>query len=1114
MGEGRKRIALFVGQADESYQSKFITGFLASAFGSDMDVCVFSMYHKYQNTAVREQGEANIFSLMRPEMFDGAVILEDTIQTADAALALEEKLQRSFDKPVLVIEKDSPYFPSIFTECHDAVVELVSHLIEVHGYKDIAFLSGKKWHKHAKQRLKAVQDALESHGLTLPEDRIIYGDFWYQSGELCADVLLASEKGLPEAVVCANDAMAIGLCKALTERGVKIPADIAVVSYDSTFEGQTAPKSITSSLIPAEEAGRYAAGYMDNIFHGMKNEPYTAQPYLVIGESCGCKHTNIPEFDMKRREWGTDISEEGFDSVNNTMAEELLIQTSLADLLGTVYSYAFQIKGAESFHLCLCERWKYMDGSHNLACPNEGYTDKMIYAVRYRSDRKDGLAGLERIFDTEELLPELAEPADKPRAWFFTPVFFENQNFGYAAVEYGSAPRSYDETYRRWIGLVSRGIEGLRRAVTARNLQTQLDKLKSGKFAAMTAAYDRLDEDEKADYELVTKILDDNLLSYRFQPIVNAKDGGIYSYEALMRSATDKRVPPLSIVKYADMQNRLADVERATFKNVLALVEDNMDIIGDAKIFINSIPGVRLTGEDMEEIEGYLKHLGDTVVVELTEEAEMDDADLNRLKEMFKRMDVKIAVDDYGTGYSNVSNLLRYMPDYVKIDRVLLSDVQNKPQKQHFVKEVINFCHDNGIMALAEGIETTEELRACILLGADLIQGFYTGKPDNEFIGEIDEKVRHEIARYHEEYENGGAVRQYVAGKTNRVALTTLVRDGVSEIVVGQGAMIYKDITVFGTPGVKTNVHIRVEPDYRGRITLENACLSNDVKNPCIDLGENADVALVIVGENTLKNTGIRVPKSARLTLEGDGNLKIELRALDFYGIGNLPAEEHGELFLAMNGSLNIGGHGVNGACIGSGLGGKIRVVSGSVTIDADGHDIIGIGALSGNADVVLENTNISVEFNAQHGGGIGAVTGSSSVSVEQSSIKIYGDGNEGFAIGNLSGRNTELSVENSGVYISMNGVVLTAVGSLSGSTVLRLTDAMLKMDIAGDKSLALGGENGDVSMIARRSDIKWTINNTTGLDCCADSEDIVLINSGQRFIVNGEERQRPTQTE
>ena len=142
----RKRIALFAGQAEETYQSDFISGFLKTGFAADMDICVFSMYRKYQDTAERENGESNIFSLMNPERFDGAVILKDSIQTENAAQNLEEHLKEVFDKPIIVIEKESELFPSLCTDCYSAESELISHLIEVHGCHRIVFVGGKKWH--------------------------------------------------------------------------------------------------------------------------------------------------------------------------------------------------------------------------------------------------------------------------------------------------------------------------------------------------------------------------------------------------------------------------------------------------------------------------------------------------------------------------------------------------------------------------------------------------------------------------------------------------------------------------------------------------------------------------------------------------------------------------------------------------------------------------------------------------------------------------------------------------------------------------------------------------------------------------------------------------------
>ena len=1103
MSKNRKRIALFVGQADEIYQRRFITGFLEKAFAFDMDVCIFSMYRKYQDTAEREKGESNIFSLMMPDMYDAAVIIEDSIQTAGAADAIEERLHETFGKPVLVIERESKYFPSIFTDCYGAVVELVSHLIEVHGYKDIAFLSGKKWHEHAQMRLKAYRDAMEKHGLQVSEDRIVYGDFWYQSGEVCADYLLADGKKLPEAVVCANDAMAIGLGKAFAARGIKIPDDVAVVSYDSTDEGQTSPSTITSALIPSYEFGIYAAEYIFNSINGSETEPFTIDPPLLIGESCGCTETNMPTLTIRRQEWGTEISEEGFDSINNTMAENVLSQTDLGEYLGMIFSYAYQIKGASSFHLCLAPPWKYMSTDHAINVRNEGYPEKMIYAVRYNSGRKDGHVALDRTFDTKELLPALYEERDEPAAFFFTPVYAEKQCYGYACVSYGNTARSYDDIYRRWIGLVSRGFESIRRELVIQGMQEQLDKMKKSKFDAAGAAYDNLTAEEKEEYDLVGKILDGNLLTYHFQPIVNTVDGAIYSYEALMRSNTEKRISPLSIIKYADMQNRLADVERATFLNVLSIVDRQKPVIGSAKVFINSIPGVRIDDEDFMSVEKLLKKHSDTAVVELTEEAELSDEELNRLKEFFKRLNIKIAVDDYGTGYSNVSNLLRYMPNYVKIDRALLSEIQNKPQKQHFVREVINFCRDNGIKALAEGVETAEELRTVILLGADLIQGYYTARPSAELIPQIDENIRKEIVKYHKELAEGQASHSYIAGKTNRVNLSSLVKDGFTEIVVGQETMVYKDISIIGTPGLKTDIHMRIESGYTGRITLENVHFSNIKNRPTIQLGENNDVTLVIVGENFMHNSGINVPESSRFTLEGDGSLKFELESSDYYGIGAFTGERHGELVFMHSGTVAVQGRGVAGVCIGSDLGGKICIRSGIMILEADGNSCVGIGALSGDSDIVMDSGSVSVEISAINGVCAGSMYGNSRVKIRFCSFKGYCDGSNCVGIGSVKGSESITDISDSGMVVVLNAAYGTGVGALNGTTSLTMESASLKIDSNGEQALSVGGYSPDTVIKMNECDIRFSAGNELRRDTFADDENIIIRNSRVRFTVN-----------
>ena len=1099
----RKRIAVFVGQADEESQNCFITGFINSAFDYDMDVCVFSMYRKYQNTQGREKGESNIFSLFQPDLFDGLVILEDTIQTPGEAERLEEKLYKTFRKPVLVIEKDSRYFQSIFTSCHGGLAKLVSHLTEHHGCKDFVFLAGKKWHKHTRERLQAVRDALQQHGLSLPDNKVIYGDFWYQSGELCAEKLITQEDKLPDAVICANDPMAIGLCKAFEQRGINVPEDIAVASYDSLYEGRTSPKPITSCIVPNGEFGAYSAKIIYDKLTGGITEPFSTEASVFYGESCGCSKTVTAEESTRRKEWDTVISEEGFSSVYNMMADDLLLHNELNEFLGTVYSYAYQIKGVKSFHLCLNEWWQRKD-TVSMNRGSSGYPDRMIYAVRYNSSRLDGIAGNDQTFPSKKILPFLENSREHPTALFLTPVYSEDDSFGYAAVEY-SVPRCYDDTYRRWIELVGRALGGLKRSMALEYAEEQLERLRSSKFEAINAAFERLNDEERSDYELVSQILDNNLFTYHFQPIVNAIDGDIYSYEALMRTDSARKVAPLSVIKYADMQSRLVDVEKATFFNVLKIIDNERVALGRAKIFVNSIPGVKLNDEDLKIVEDYLDRLSDTIVIELTEESEVDDDDLLRLKELFSKHNIKIAVDDYGTGYSNVSNLLRYMPNYVKIDRELLSEIESKPQKQHFVKDIISFCHDNDIMALAEGVETSDELRTVIHLGVDLIQGFYTGRPQPGFIPQIDTAVREEIMRYHREFVTGSAEHNYVAGKTNRVALSSIVKNSCSEIVIGRGTMIYKDLTIFGAPGLKTNVHIRIEPDYKGRITLENVYLSNSREKPCIDIGENADVTLIVNGENTLHNSGIRVHGSSRLTVEGDGNIRFDLYSTGFYGIGNSADCKTGELIFMLTGTVEIKCRGAEGVCIGAGMGSKIAIRSGKYNIDMNAHTAAAVGCLSGSTEIEIENSTMSIEINAANGCGIGSVSGNADIHITQSSVRIIGDGTDVVCLGTLNGNAADINVDVSGVFLELNAVRGTGMGALNGMTKLLSSSTMLEIDTTGDDTYAAGGLTENQDIVIRKCDIRWSIKNNSGRDCLAVPDRFILTDSRAGITVNGQ---------
>ena len=103
---------------------------------------------------------------------------------------------------------------------------------------------------------------------------------------------------------------------------------------------------------------------------------------------------------------------------------------------------------------------------------------------------------------------------------------------------------------------------------------------------------------------------------------------------------------------------------------------------------------------------------------------------------------IPIAIDDYGTGHSNIVNLLRYSPQIIKIDRFLITAIQSDTNKQLFFRSTVEFAHMNNMKVLAEGVETSDELECVINLGADLIQGFFTGRPAPEPAAGLAEDIR------------------------------------------------------------------------------------------------------------------------------------------------------------------------------------------------------------------------------------------------------------------------------------------------------------------------------------------------------------------------------------
>ena len=327
---------------------------------------------------------------------------------------------------------------------------------------------------------------------------------------------------------------------------------------------------------------------------------------------------------------------------------------------------------------------------------------------------------------------KIAETIDNATSVFFSVIEGYNKNGGreyYVEVNCGCA-----EARKDWQ-------DSLESYIKFANGEMYMNRLKSGMGAAV-----KEQKNPKDHYKTFDLLIEKNLFNYHFQPIVSAKTGDIIAYEALMRTDSSIGMNPLEVLEAAKEYNRLYDIEKATMFNVMERFSSEQEQFSDKMVFINTIPGYFLKNQELEEAtQKYGKYM-DRVVFELTEQDTVADDELNLIKSLSSHnAKSQIAIDDYGTGHSNIVNLMRYSPQVIKLDRFLITDIHKNGNKQMFVRSTVEFAKINNIKVLAEGVETSNEMRMVIDLGVDYIQGYYTGRPAPQPIAVINEDIRREI---------------------------------------------------------------------------------------------------------------------------------------------------------------------------------------------------------------------------------------------------------------------------------------------------------------------------------------------------------------------------------
>lgn len=237
------------------------------------------------------------------------------------------------------------------------------------------------------------------------------------------------------------------------------------------------------------------------------------------------------------------------------------------------------------------------------------------------------------------------------------------------------------------------------------------------------------------------KIMRNKMLTTYFQPIVNLHDESCLGYEILNRPPQSKLFPNTeTFYEFIGHTDQVFSFERCCRELSIerfSMEQDQVNAAYGGAIFLNIHPQVLSdanyrSGETISLLQRY-GLAPEQIVFELTEKQAVHDyVEFERILSNYRAQGFRIAIDDAGSGYNSLKAIVSLNPDFIKLDRALISCIDTHPEQQHIVKILKQFASSSNTHIIAEGIERHEEILFLQSEGIEYGQGYAIGKPDRK----------------------------------------------------------------------------------------------------------------------------------------------------------------------------------------------------------------------------------------------------------------------------------------------------------------------------------------------------------------------------------------------
>lgn len=294
----RKTIGVFIDWIESPYHIELITGLEIAAHRLGVNLLTF--VGGAINSPQKFVAPCNVlYEFTDKDNVEGILLAAGSLGRYCSSDELVQFCNKYNPLPVVSIAQVLPGITSIISDNTSGLKSLIQHLIIDHGYKKIGFIQGSKGNQDAEQRYKIYMDTLSLCNIPFNKAFIAPGDFTSVTGRRAVQLFFNKRKLKLDALVAANDEMAMGAIEELKELNIHIPFNVAVVGFDDQPTSEMSIPPLSTVRQNVEEQCNKAIEAIIDIIKGRKVEPVIVVPTEpVIRQSCGCNKTTLLSVNM------------------------------------------------------------------------------------------------------------------------------------------------------------------------------------------------------------------------------------------------------------------------------------------------------------------------------------------------------------------------------------------------------------------------------------------------------------------------------------------------------------------------------------------------------------------------------------------------------------------------------------------------------------------------------------------------------------------------------------------------------------------------------------------------------------------------------------------------